>query len=85
MKVIHAENSLDLSEEPSQKPEISAAHPNEASLSLPERVARSEGQRRQASIVFQAILGLETRRADGTHVRTRYASRTAENERPASL
>jgi hypothetical protein len=30
MKVIHAENSLDLSEEPSQKPEISAAHPNEA-------------------------------------------------------
>jgi hypothetical protein len=27
MKVIHAENSLDLSEEPSQKPEISAAHP----------------------------------------------------------
>lgn len=30
MKVIHAENSLDLSEEPSQKSEISAAHPNEA-------------------------------------------------------
>jgi hypothetical protein len=30
MKVIYAENSFDLSEEPSQKPEISAAHPNEA-------------------------------------------------------
>ena len=30
MKVIHVENSLDLGEEPSQKPEISAAHPNEA-------------------------------------------------------
>ena len=30
MKVIYAENSLDLSEEPSKKPEISAAHPNEA-------------------------------------------------------
>jgi hypothetical protein len=28
MKVIHAENSLDLSEEPSQKPEISAAESN---------------------------------------------------------
>jgi hypothetical protein len=30
MKIIHAENSLDLSEEPSQKSEIFAAHPNEA-------------------------------------------------------
>ncbi|MCU1225090.1 MAG: hypothetical protein JWQ42_3183 [Edaphobacter sp.] len=29
MKVFHAENALDLSEEPSQKPEISAAHPIE--------------------------------------------------------
>jgi hypothetical protein len=30
VKVIHAENSLDMSEEPSQKPAISAAHSNEA-------------------------------------------------------
>jgi hypothetical protein len=30
MKVIHAENSLDLSEKSSQKPEVSSGHPNEA-------------------------------------------------------
>jgi hypothetical protein len=30
MKVIYAENSLDLSEEPSQEPEVPAGHPNEA-------------------------------------------------------
>jgi hypothetical protein len=63
MKVIHAENSLDLSEEPSQKPEISAAHPN-GSLSLPERVARLGGQRRQASIVFKSKEPSLTRRKE---------------------
>jgi hypothetical protein len=30
MKVIHAENSLDLGEESRQEPEISSGHPNEA-------------------------------------------------------
>jgi hypothetical protein len=30
MKVIHAENSLDLGEESRQEPEVSSGHPNEA-------------------------------------------------------
>lgn len=30
VEVIYAENSFDLSEEPSQEPEVSAFHPNEA-------------------------------------------------------
>jgi hypothetical protein len=41
MKVIHAENSLDLGEESRQEPEISSGHPNELAL-LPERVARRQ-------------------------------------------
>jgi hypothetical protein len=45
MKVIHAENSLDLSEEPRQKPEISADHPNEASYHFRNELLVRGGQR----------------------------------------
>jgi len=45
MKVIHAENSLDLSEEPRQKPEISADHPNVASYHFRNELLVRGGQR----------------------------------------
>jgi hypothetical protein len=32
MKVVHAENSLDLSEESSQKPEVSSGHPKRLAM-----------------------------------------------------
>jgi hypothetical protein len=55
MKVIHAENSLDLGEESRQELEISSGHPYEACYYFRNQVVRSGGQRRQASIVFQDI------------------------------
>jgi hypothetical protein len=48
MKVIYAENSLDLSEEPSQEPEVSAGHPNEAGYHFRnELLVREEGSLHQ--------------------------------------
>ena len=67
MKVIHAENSLDLGEESRQEPEVSSGHPNEACYYFRnELLVREDNAGRRPSF-FQAILGLETHRAGGTH------------------
>ena len=66
MKVIYAENSLDLSEEPSQEPEVSAGHPNEAGyLFRNELLVREDNAGRRPSFFKQF---LDLRRVERTEL-----------------
>ncbi|MCU1226000.1 MAG: hypothetical protein JWQ42_4093, partial [Edaphobacter sp.] len=66
MKVIHAENSLDRSEEPSQKSEISAAHPNEARYHFRNELLVREDNAGRCPSFFKQFLDL--RRVERTEL-----------------
>jgi hypothetical protein len=58
MKVIYAENTLDLSEKPSQEPEVSASHPNEARYHFRDELLVREYNSGRRPTIFEQILDL---------------------------
>jgi hypothetical protein len=66
MKVIYAENALDLSEKPSQEPEISASHPNEARYHFRDELLVGEDNSGRRPTIFKQILDL--RRVEWTEL-----------------
>ena len=66
MKVIYAENSLDLSEEPSQEPEVSAGHPNEARYHFRNELLVREYNAGRRPLFFKQFLDL--RRVERTEL-----------------
>jgi hypothetical protein len=66
MKVIYAENSLDLSEEPSQEPEVSAGHSNQARYHFRNELLVREDNAGRRPLFFKQFLDL--RRAERTEL-----------------
>jgi len=58
MKVIHAENSLDLGEESRQEPEVSSGHPNEACYYLRNELLVGEDNAGRRPSFFKQFLDL---------------------------
>ena len=69
MKVIHAENSLDLGEESRQEPEVSSGHPNEACYYLRnELLVREDNAGRRPSFFKQFLDLRRIERAELTSI-----------------
>ena len=58
MKVIHAENSLDLSKQSSQKPEVSSGHPNEACYDFGNKLFVRKDDAGGSPLFFEQFLNL---------------------------